>query len=59
MSENLLHGWSEDTSAPFRTFYSPDGMLGITEDEDGGRGWFAVANDPFDAEAKPIDENFK
>jgi hypothetical protein len=50
---NLPAGWSEDTRAPFTTFYSADGTVGVTQDEDSGR-WFPVVYDEKDEDVKPL-----
>ena len=50
-------GWSEDERAPFTTYYSEDGLVGITLDEDGTNLWFPIAFDPEDEDVKPLGDD--
>lgn len=45
--------WSQDTRAPFPTYYDAEGDYGVTQDEDSGR-WFPIAFDPADEDVKPV-----
>lgn len=50
----LPEGWSEDTRAPFLTYYSDDGSIGVTRDEDGTGRWFPLEWTAEDEEMLPM-----
>lgn len=52
--EGFPAGWSQDTRAPFTTYYDEEGMLGVTRDEDNSNLWFAMAYDETEEIHKPL-----
>lgn len=52
--EGFPEGWSQDTRAPFATYYNADGLVGVTRDEDNTNLWFPIAFDENEEIHKPL-----